>query len=288
MAVGSVLSGAFIIPWARARYSPQRITTFANLALLLNFCLMVLVHRPFVFLVVAALSGMGWTLSASELWVASQRAMPDWARGRMNATLVMVSQAATALGGVIWGFTAHHAGVVPTFLGAAVFGVLLMIIVRVVPGLQVSIDFTKAVSFKSAPVSIFSQSLDPGRLPAPKDGPVSITTEFSVDPTRRNQCIELMRDARLIFLRNGAYRWHLYEDLKHPNKFRMEVVVPSWKQHLLQIERMTKNERKVIDDLRALRSDPNPPEEWISISVEKEVLNKRVRTAGLPPDYIDQ
>jgi hypothetical protein len=29
---------------------------------------MVLVHRPFVFLVVAALGGMGWTLSASELW----------------------------------------------------------------------------------------------------------------------------------------------------------------------------------------------------------------------------
>jgi len=68
----------------------------------------------------------------------------------------------------------------------------------------------------------------------------------------------------------------------------MEVVVPSWKQHLLQIERMTKNEREVIDNLRALRSDPNPPEEWISLSVEKEVLNKRVRTAGLPPDYIDQ
>jgi hypothetical protein len=33
MAVGSVISGAFIIPWARARYSPQRITTVANLVL---------------------------------------------------------------------------------------------------------------------------------------------------------------------------------------------------------------------------------------------------------------
>jgi MFS family permease len=287
-AVGSVISSAFIIPWARARYSPQRITTFTNLALLLNCCLMVLVHRPFVFLAVAALSGMGWTLSASELWVASQRAMPDWARGRMNATMVMVAQAATALGGVIWAFTAHHAGVVPTFLGTAVFGVLVMIIVRIVPGLQISIDFTKALSFDSAPVPIFSHSLDPGRLPAPKDGPVSITTEFSVDPRFRNECIELMRDARLIFLRNGASRWHLYEDLKHPNKFRMEVVVPSWKQHLLQSERMTKNEKEVIDNLRALRTDPNPPEEWVSLSVEKEVLNKRVRTGGLPPGYIDQ
>jgi MFS family permease len=44
MAVGSVISGAFIIPWARARFSPQRITTLANLLLLLSSCLMVLVH----------------------------------------------------------------------------------------------------------------------------------------------------------------------------------------------------------------------------------------------------
>jgi MFS family permease len=288
MAVGSVISGAFIIPWARARYSPQRITTFANLLLLLDSCLMVLVHRPFVFLVVAAIGGMAWTLSASELWVASQRAMPDWARGRMNATMVMVSQGATALGGVIWGLAADHAGVVPTFLGAALIGLIIMIVVRVVPGFQISIDFTKSLSFESAPVAIFSHPIDFGRLPAPKDGPVSITAEFNVDPKRRTECIELMRDARLIFLRNGASRWHLYEDLHQPNKFRMEIVVPSWKQHLLQSERMTKNEKEVIDTLRGLRTDPNPPEEWVSLSVEKEVLSKRVRPSGLPPTYIDQ
>ncbi len=288
MAVGSVASGAFIIPWARARYSPQRITTFANLLLNISFCLMALVHRPYVFLVVAALGGIGWTVSASELWVASQRAMPDWARGRMNATMVMVAQATTALGGLIWGLAAHYAGVVPTFLGAAGFSLLIMIIVRVVPALQISIDFTKNLSFESAPVTIFSQKLDPSRLPAPKDGPVSIAAEFQVDPTRRRECIELMRDARMIFLRSGAYRWHLYEDLKQPNKFRMEVVAPSWKEHLLQRERMTKNEKEVIDKLSSLRTDPNPPEEWIYLSVEKEVLNQRVRTGGLPPDYLDR
>ena len=288
MAAGSVISGAFIIPWARARYSPQRITTSANLLLLLDSCLMVLVHRPFVFLVVAAIGGMAWTLSASELWVASQRAMPDWARGRMNATMVMVSQGATALGGVIWGLAAHHAGVVSTFLGAALIGLIIMILVRVVPGLQMSIDFTKGLSFESAPVAIFSHPIDSGRLPAPKDGPVSITAEFNVDPKRRTECIELMRDARLIFLRNGASSWHLYEDLHHLNKFRMEIVAPSWKEHLLQSERMTKNEKEVVDALRRLRTDPNPPEEWISLSVEKEVLSKRVRPSGLPPTYIDQ
>jgi hypothetical protein len=57
----------------------------------------------------------------------------------------------------------------------------------------------------------------------------------------------------------------------------MEVVVPSWKQHLLQSERLTKNEKDVIDRLRGLRIDPNPPEEWISLSVDREVLKNNVR-----------
>jgi MFS family permease len=273
MAVGSVLSSAFIIPQARAKYLPQQITTFAHLLLIIACCLMALVHRPYMFLVVAALAGMGWTLSASELWVASQRAMPNWARGRMSATMVMVANAATALGGVLWGLAAHNVGVVPTFLGAAGFALLIMIVDRVVPALQISIDFTKSLTFEPAPVKMFSLNVDPGRLPAPQDGPVSITAEFEVDLNRRREFIKSTRDARLIYLRNGAYRWHLYEDLKQPNKFRMEVVVASWKEHLLELERMTKAEKEVIDRLSSLRTSPNPPEEWVSLSVEKEVLN---------------
>jgi hypothetical protein len=68
----------------------------------------------------------------------------------------------------------------------------------------------------------------------------------------------------------------------------MEVVVPSWRQHLLQRERMTKNKKEVIDRLRALQTHLNPPEEWISLSLEKEVLSRRVRPGGLPPAHIDQ
>ena len=43
---------------------------------------------------------------------------------------------------------------------------------------------------------------------------------------------------------------------------------------------MTKTEREVIDKLRGMRIDLNPPEEWVHLSVEKEVLNRRVRTGG--------
>src|SRR6516165_11537788 len=82
-----------------------------------------------------------------------------WRSVRMNATMVMVSQGATALGGVIWGFTAHHAGVVPTFLGAAVFGLLVMVVVRVVPAFRISIDFTKSLVSRRLRVRSFPSTL---------------------------------------------------------------------------------------------------------------------------------
>jgi Transmembrane secretion effector len=55
-------------------------------------------------------AGICWTIAASELWVAGQRAMPGWDRGRMNATIIMIGQGAIALGGVVWGSSAVFFG----------------------------------------------------------------------------------------------------------------------------------------------------------------------------------
>jgi predicted MFS family arabinose efflux permease len=119
MGAGSVIGAVFVIPWLRARFSPDSVTLSANLLLILAYTLMALVRQPEAFFVVAALAGVGWTLSASELWVAAQRAMPNWARGRLNATFITISQGAMALGGVIWGSAASIVGSSYTLLGAA-------------------------------------------------------------------------------------------------------------------------------------------------------------------------
>jgi MFS family permease len=119
MGAGSVVGAVFIIPWLRARLSPDCLTLFANLLLVLVYVFMAFVRQTELFFGVAALAGVGWTLSASELWLAAQRAMPGYARGRLNATVIMISQGAMAVGGVIWGSAASIAGVGCTLLGAA-------------------------------------------------------------------------------------------------------------------------------------------------------------------------
>jgi MFS family permease len=127
---GSVVGAVVIIPWLRARLSPDCLALSANLLLVLVYVLMAFVRQTEVFFAIAALAGVGWTMSASELWLAAQRAMPGWARGRLNATVIMISQGAMALGGVIWGSASAIAGTSYTLLGAAVLFLTSLLLAR--------------------------------------------------------------------------------------------------------------------------------------------------------------
>jgi predicted MFS family arabinose efflux permease len=264
MGAGSVAAAAFIIPRLRARYSSDTLIISAKLLMVLVYVLMAVVRQKELFWVVAALCGMGWTLAASELWVAAQRAMPGWARGRMNATVIMVSQGALALGGVIWGSAVAATGTTYTLLGAA----LLLLISLPLAG-RLSINFTGTLNLDPAPVAPFSHKLI--YTPLPHDGPMSITVEFKVDCAHGREFMDLMWKVRLIHLRNGAYSWQLHEDLTRPNSFRLEMIVPSWNEHLLQKERMAKAEKELLESAWSLHMGSAPPEERIYLSVNREL-----------------
>jgi len=264
MGAGSVGSAVFVIPWVRARYSSNRITIIANLIVVTVYLLMAFVHDHLAFIFVAALAGAGWTLSAAELWVASQRAAPPWARGRMNATIIMASQGAMALGGIIWGTSAVEAGVSYTLIAAA-----FLLLISLALAVRFSIDFTGALDLEPARVTTFSHKLL--ELPQPQDGPVLITYEFEIDPKRGRELVGLIREIRLIHLRNGAFNWHLHEDLERPNIFRIEMMLPSWSGYLLQRERLTKAERELIDRAKTYHIGSHPLEERIFLCVNKEL-----------------
>jgi predicted MFS family arabinose efflux permease len=268
LGAGSVTGAAFIIPWLRARYLSNTLIILANLLVILVYVLMAVVRQKELFFVVAALAGVGWTLSASELWVAAQRAMPGWARGRMNAAVIMVSQGALALGGLIWGSAVAMTGTTYTLLGAAVLFLISLALAS-----PLSINFTGSLNFDPAPVTTFSHKLI--YTPQPHDGPMSITVEFKVDCAHGREFVNLMREVRLIHLRNGAYNWQLNEDITRPNTFCLGMIVPSWNEHLLQSERLTKTERELLERVWSLHSGTAQPEERIYLTVNKELFMPR-------------
>jgi MFS family permease len=141
LGTGSVIGAVFIVPRLRAHLSPDGLTFLANLLLVFVYLLMAFVRQIEAFFLVAGLAGIGWTMSASELWVATQRVMPGWARGRMNATVLRISQGAMGIGGLISGFAGAVAGTRPTLLGAAVLFLASLIISR-----RLSINFTGSLN----------------------------------------------------------------------------------------------------------------------------------------------
>jgi hypothetical protein len=277
MGVGSVTGAIVVIPWARARFSPNTLTIFASALLAIVFVLMAVVRAAPLFMAVAALAGISWTMAASELWVAGQRAMPPWARGRMNATHIMLAQGGMALGGLVWGGSAASLGVKFTLLAAA--ALLLSSLALAFP---LSIDFTGKLNFDPAPLATQRHAML--HLPHPDDGPVAITIEFQVDPMNRSRFLELMRAIRLMHLRNGAFSWRLDEDLSECDFFRLEMLIASWSEHLLQHERITKEEQSNIEKVWSLDTRPDGPVVRHFISVNKELLGgKRAGPCASPP-----
>jgi MFS family permease len=286
MGVGSVLGAVFILPWARARFHSNTVTVIANILVAIVFFLMGTIRQPAPFLVAAGLAGTAWTMAASELWVAGQRAMPSWARGRMNATIIMAAQGAMALGGIVWGTSVAMWGVQPTLIVACLLQLATLVI-----QLRLSIDFTSSLDFEPAPVGGSSHKLI--HIPAPHDGPVAIMIDVEIDHRRGPLMLEVLREVRLIHLRNGAFSWRLHEDLGRPNSYRMEMMYPSWTEYLLMQERMTKAERVIIDQARAYHVGEKPPDFRHFLCVNRELHTHRrvvARPSSMPeaPLSIDQ
>jgi MFS family permease len=277
MGIGSVMGAIVLIPRARARFSPNMLTILASVLLAIVFILMSIVRVVRLYFGVAALGGVAWTMAASELWVAGQRAMPPWARGRMNATHIMLSQGGMALGGLVWGGSAASLGLRFTLMAAAVL--LLSSLALAFP---LSIDFTGSLNFDPAiPRTGYHETLN---LPRPEDGPVTITFDFHIDAVDRVRFIELMREVRLMHLRNGAFSWRLDEDMSECHVFRVEMLVASWSEHLLQHERATKEEQRNLERAWSLDVRPDGPVVKHFISVDKELLGaKRAEPCTPPP-----
>src|ERR1700731_1013983 len=277
MGIGSVLAAVLILPWARAHFSPNTLTRLAALLSSIVYVLMALIHKAPAFLLVAALAGVVWTVSAAELWVAAQRAMPGWARGRMNATVIMVSQGAMALAGILWGTIAATGGVRSALLVQAILILATLTLTHLLRH-PWSIDFTATADLDSVPTMVMNVGYKLLYSPQPKDGPVLVTVEFQLDRSRGSEFVDLMREVRLIHLRSGAYSWQLFEDPSRLNTFRIEMMVPSWTQYLLQQDRMTKADREVIGQRESLHVGPSPPEVRMYLGVNKELFSHTHRS----------
>jgi MFS family permease len=251
MGLGSLGGAVLILEPARKMLKPNQMTIVASLALALAYALMATVRHADAFFLVAAAAGAAWTVSASELWVAGQRIIPDWIRGRMNASHMMVSQGGMAIAGLLWGTLATRFNVDWALLSASLLGVIGALTAK-----KWSIDFSTEMNAEPVPLTTNYSS---PYLPDADEGPITATSEIEIAPENQLRFFRLAKQLRLVILRNGAFNARLDQDVENPNRFRLQAMYSSWAALQRADQRFTRDENAVWSELWALHSGENSP-----------------------------
>ena len=251
MGIGSLTGAILILEPARKRLKPNQMTLLAGLVLAMSYALMAFVRNPQIFLIVAAVAGAAWTISASELWVAGQRVIPDWIRGRLNATHMMVSQGGVSLAGIVWGVLASTAGVQWALIAACILGIASALTAK-----WLSIDFSTDLNLDPHPLPALGPIY---YLPHSDDGPITTALEIEVAPENQVRFFKLMTQLRLVFLRNGAFNARLDQDMANPNRFRLYSMVKSWAEYERVGQRITKDEHALWAEVWSLHAGRDLP-----------------------------
>jgi len=250
LGVGAI-AGAFALPRLRARVTSDRLVFLASLAFAGASWSVGRVGSPVLDGVVLLGGGVAWIAAMSTLNVSAQNAVPAWVRARALAVGLLVVQGGLALGGLLWGVVATHAGI-PDSMAAAAAAMLAGALVTT----RFALHGLSNLDLRPDPRWTLPQTAT--QLEG-DEGPVLVTLEYDVDPADAPAFLSAVRRLEPIRRRDGAIRWNVYRDTEEPRRWVETFVVESWLEHLRQHERITANDRVVLDGARAFHRGPGGP-----------------------------
>jgi MFS family permease len=247
---GAVI-GAALLPRIQKKLSTDLLMTGATLLFALTTAGPAYLRNSIVVGEMMILGGIAWITLMTTFNVAAQVLVPAWVRSRALAVYGLVFQGGTAIGSALWGVIAERTTLPVALVWAAATLVLgLAAMVRYRLRLDEEIDLAPSLHW---PEPEFPMA------PSPDSGPVLVTVEYLIDPSRARDFISAMQAMRSQRLRDGAYRWGLFNDAARPTRYVETFVVESWAEHLRQHGRVTMADREMEEVARAFHIGENPP-----------------------------
>ena len=250
-AIGAgAVCGAFVMPQLRARLGSNLLAAAGMAGTALTLALYGLAHDPVTALAASALAGISWIAVLATLTVSAQSSLPDWVRGRGLALFTTVFFGCMTLGSAVWGKLAAILGLPAAhFIAAA--GAVAAIGVTWPWKLQAAAaaDLTPSMHW---PTPLVAGEIDRDR------GPVLVTVEYRIRPEDREAFLDSIEPLRRERLRDGAFRWGVFEDAADQGRIVETFLVGSWMEHLRQHERVTNADRLVQDNVLRFHLEGTP------------------------------
>jgi MFS family permease len=195
--------------------------------------------------------GSVWITVANSVTIAAQHALPDWVRARGMSIYQMAIMGSFALGAVVWGRLAEWTSVSTSLLCAAASMVVCLFFTRGRPlhGVE-HVDHT--------PIHPWEEPV-PAHEMDPHEGPVMVTIEYLIEPSRAVDFEAVMAQSRSARLRGGAVSWGLFEDVVVPGRYVEYFACETWADYLRRFDRFTAMDVKQQEDRFAFHVGEQPP-----------------------------
>ena len=212
------------------------------------------VMSPTLWLAVPAMvvAGVAWISTANSLTLAAQMALPNWVRARGMSIYQMALMGGSAAGAALWGQVASWTSVLASIVAAAVCGPLVLLLTR-----RLSVDGGEDEDH--SPARPGSAAPAPLVEPQADEGPVMVTVEYLIDPSRAEDFIAIMEETRRARLRQGALSWGLFRDPSVPGRYLEYFLDETWVEHLRRLERFTAADIGLRERRLAFHLGAEPP-----------------------------
>ncbi|MDP3083868.1 MAG: MFS transporter [Rubrivivax sp.] len=248
---GGAIVAALYFPRWRQRFDRDQFVRLGTLVHAGMSALIVLVPEIWLALPAMFIIGMAWISVANTLTVAAQSFLPDWVRARGMSIYQTALMGGAAAGSLLWGQVAELSSVRWAIVGAALFGIVVVVATR-----RLGVEGKAAIDFSPASVgNVPPPAIEIG----PDEGPVMVTLEYQIDPTQASAFAEVMQHTRSARLRQGALSWGLFRDTAQPGRYVEYFVDENWLEHQRRLERFSAFDAELRARRLAFHIGAEPP-----------------------------
>jgi hypothetical protein len=161
----------------------------------------------------------------------------------------MAIMGGSALGAAIWGKLAELTSIHVSLAVAAISMLVALALTR---------NRTLEGSEDHTPTRPFDEPV-PSRPVELDEGPVMVTIEYQIDPSRGAEFDAVMAETRSARLRAGAVSWGLFEDLQRPGRWVEYFACDTWADYLRRFDRFTAADEQLHQRRHSLHIAEGPP-----------------------------
>ncbi|ANI13888.1 MFS transporter [Pseudomonas citronellolis] len=271
LGLGAIL-GSTLVGRLRKVIGTSRLISLGGGTLGLVLLILGTVDSLWVLFPALILGGSCWIAAVASYNSAVQILVPDWVKARALALYQTAIYGGLALGSFLWGHFAGTLGVQGALLAA---GCLLLVSVALLynsrlPELNPGSIARAPSTLPGEPTFVFDT----------QRGSVLVTIEYRIPAERTRDFVRAAKALRRLRLRNGAERWALYRDISDKEAWQEVFLVDNWIAHLRMLDRMTLEDKTIIDTVTSLHAGDAPPKMRHGVSYESGSYEAPPETLG--------